>query len=86
MGKKRALHGYTFRSPGGDLDYRIVPSIEAAQSNAAFQCERPYSYITWPDDWNRAYEQGFRIVPATLVSGRGNGAWKNPQPEKKEIQ
>lgn len=74
--KKRIRRGFTFRNPNGDLDYRIVHSVAAAQSNAAFDSERPYSYIELPTDWDRAYNQGFRIVPATLTSGPSDRAWK----------
>lgn len=81
---KRQQHrtGYTFRDPNGELDFRIVQSPEAAQSNAAFACERPYSHIEMPDDWGRAYKQGFRIVSATLVGGRSQTRWKRLQRER----
>lgn len=80
MTKRRVRHGFTFRDPEGNLDCRIVHSVEAAQSNAAFASDRPYSYISMPNDWQRAYKQGFRIVSATLTAGASNEAWKEPQP------
>lgn len=66
--KKRARHGFTFRYPSGELDYRITETMGAAWTNAAFACERPHSHIVIPLDWQRAEEQGFRIVHATLKS------------------
>lgn len=82
MKKERTRHGYTFRDPRGKLDFRVVQSPEAAQSNAAFNCKRPYSHIEMPGDWYRAYEQGFRIVSAKLVSGRSQTRWKKAQRER----
>lgn len=82
MKKQRVLKGFTFRDPGGNLDSRICYSIGWAQSNAAFQSKRPYSHIEMPNDWLRAYEQGFRIVSATLSAGPSQGAWKKPYPDE----
>lgn len=79
--KQRVLRGFTFRDPKGNLDWRICHSVESAQSNAAFACERPYSHISLPGDWQRAYKQGFRIVSATLRAGPSNGAWAKLQRE-----
>lgn len=76
MAKQRVVIGFTFRDPKGTLDYRIVWSVEAAQSNAAFACERPYSHISLPEDWNRACKQGFRVVRAKLIGGRSEPNWK----------
>lgn len=78
MKKQRVLCGYTFRHPKGHLDYRVVWSVETAQSNAAFASDRPYSHIRLPDDWNQAYKQGFRVVPAELLSGVSKRSWKKP--------
>jgi len=81
---KTILYGFTFRRPDGSLDYRIVERVEAAQVNAAFACKRPHTFGLLPGDWNRAYKQGFRVVRARLVEGRGAGAWKNYQPNEPE--
>ncbi len=77
--KKRIKTGYTFRCPDGTLDNRIVSTVEAAQNNAAFSSKRPYSHIEWPADWNRAYQQGFRIITAKLVAGRTYRSWQEAQ-------
>lgn len=82
MKRQRVVRGFTFRNPQGYLDWRIVHSVEAAQSNAAFASDRPYSHIQVPRDWHLAYKQGFRIVPVKLVSGSTNGAWKKYNREK----
>jgi hypothetical protein len=81
MDKQRALRGYTFRSPKGKLDWRIEPSVSRAQDNAAFASDRPYSHISMPSDWDRAYKQGFRIVSATLSVGASHPAWKKARPD-----
>lgn len=74
---KNIYKGYTFRNPSGNLDYRVFNTIAGAQSQAAFASERPYSHVSWPSDWDRAYKQGFRIVPVKMVTtGTSRAAWK----------
>ena len=73
---KRTAKGFTFRDPAGNLDYRVAENVAAAQNNAAWASERPYSHVAWPTDWDRAYEQGFRIVPVTMNAGRTEPTWK----------
>lgn len=76
---KHVYKGFSFRNPAGNLDYRVFSKVEAAQSTAAFESERPYSHIEWPSDWSRAYKQGFRIVPVKMVTtGKSRAAWKKP--------
>ena len=62
-----AVHGFTFVDPKGEVSNIVYSNVKAAQDAAAFACERPYSYISTPSDWYRAYKQGFRIVRAVLM-------------------
>jgi hypothetical protein len=73
--------GFTFRNPAGNLDYRVVDTVAAAQSNAAFASERRYSHISMPSDWDRAYKQGFRIVPVTMKAERTRRSYKLAAPQ-----
>lgn len=79
--KRRILKGFTFRDPGGNLDWRIYKTVEAAQSGAAFASKRPYSHISMPEDWNRAYRQGFRVLSAKLLGGEAHYKWADPAEE-----
>ncbi len=74
--KQCVLRSFTFRYPLGSLDRRVVGQVSEAQSNAAFASDRPYSHISMPSDWCRAYKQGFRVVPVTMKSGPTHAAWK----------
>lgn len=84
MTRQRMVRGYTFRHPDGKLDYRIVENVGAAQSNAAFASDRPYSHISLPSDWHRAHKQGFRIVAVAMVAGRTQHRWRQYQPEDED--
>lgn len=69
--------GFTFRYPNGKLDHRVVDTVEAAQSNAAFALNIHSTGRTFPKDWDTAYAKGFRVVPAKIVStGKTKIAWK----------
>lgn len=76
--RQQVKQGFTYRKPDGKLNSTVHWSVESAQSSAAFASDRPYSHIALPDDWNRAYKQGFRIVRARLVAGKTHRAWKKP--------
>lgn len=77
---KKIAKGFTFRKPNGDLDWRVVRSIDAAQSNAAFDITERSS-IELPKDWERAYALGYRIESATVLGGASNKAWKEWKPD-----
>jgi hypothetical protein len=77
MTKQRQAKGFTYRRPDGTLSSEVFEDVSYAQEEAAFASKRPYSYISMPSDWKRAYRQGFRIVRATIVAGRSHRAWKD---------
>lgn len=80
MATQRAVYGFTFRHPDGSLCPNVSQTVAGAQNGAAFASDRPYSHVSWPSDWRRAYKQGFRIVPVKLVTtGKSRAAWKNNQ-------
>lgn len=69
--KQEVLAGYSFRDPKGRLDYRVCEDRDSAKDNAAFASDRNYSHIEMPNDWHRAYTQGFRVVKVKMRVQKG---------------
>jgi hypothetical protein len=73
--------GFTFRRPDRTFDYRVCTTVEAAQTLAAFD-HSTRSGVTLPDDWDKAYDVGYRVVSATLTIGQSHRDWRKYQKGK----